>query len=70
MMITRWVVHCDVCGYLKWPEYPAQWAPDRHDAYRFHHKRDALGVVAVYLRTARQHLFVEPVSYDADAIFD
>jgi phage terminase large subunit GpA-like protein len=42
MITTRWIVHCETCGYLLRPEYPAQWMPDKDASYQFHHKREAL----------------------------
>ncbi len=70
MITTRWIVHCDTCGYLLRPEYPAQWMPDKDESYRFHHKREALRVVAEYSRNLREHMFVEPVNFEKDAVFD
>lgn len=70
MIMTRWIVHCDACGYLLRPEYPAQWMPSRDESYRFHHKREALRVVAEYSRNVREHMFVEAVNFEKDAIFD
>ncbi len=67
---TRWIVHCIVCGYLTRPEYPAQWDPDPCSAYRFHHKREALGLLTEYSRMTRQLMAVEPVETEIDAIFD
>lgn len=61
MITTRWIVHCDECGYLMQSEYPGQWAPEKDHAYRFHHKRDALSVVGQYLPSSRERLRVEPV---------
>ncbi len=70
MITTRWIVHCDSCGYLLRPEYPAQWVPGRDDSYRFHRKREALRVVSEYSRNVREHMFVEPVIFEKDAVFD
>ena len=53
MITTRWIVHCGVCGYLERPEYPAQWVPEKNHAYRFRHKRDAMGVVPVLAEHSR-----------------
>lgn len=61
MITTRWIVHCDECGYLMQSEYPGQWVPEKDHAYRFHHKRDALSVIAQYLPSSRERLRVEPV---------
>jgi hypothetical protein len=70
MIMTRWIVRCDTCGYLLRPEYPAQWMPDIGNSYRFRHKREALRVVAEYSRNVREHMFVEPVHSEKDVIFD
>jgi hypothetical protein len=71
MITTRWIVHCGVCGYLEQPEYPAQWVPEKDHAYRFHHKRDAMGVVAQYSPNTRERLLVEPVrKHQEDIVFD
>lgn len=70
MLVTRWIVHCDSCGYLLRPEYPSQWVATREEAYSFHHKREAATVVLEYSRGVREHLFVEPVYSEKDAIFD
>ncbi len=70
MITTRWIVHCKPCGYLSHPEYPAQWAPDRNDSYRFRHKREALRVITEYAPEARKRMFVEPVHSEKDMIFD
>ncbi len=70
MLVTRWIVHCDSCGYLVRPEYPSQWVATRDDAYNFHRKREAATVVQEYSRGVREHLFVEPVYREKDAIFD
>ncbi len=68
---TRWIVHCQTCGYyLLRPEYPAQWIPDRNNSYRFHHKREAVSVIAEYSRNVRENMVVEPVHSQKDAIFD
>ncbi len=71
MITTRWIVHCERCGYLTQPQYPAQWVPERNQAYRFHHKRDALSVVALYSPSSRERLRVEPVTkHQEEIVFD
>ncbi len=70
MLTTRWIVHCGMCGYLMQPEYPAQWGPDRWNAYRFHHKREALCAVTEYSRPVREFLVIEPLESESDGIFD
>ncbi len=70
MITTRWIVHCEVCGYLCRPEYPAEWTPDRNDSYRFHHKREALRVITEYSSESRKRMFVEPVRSEKEVIFD
>ncbi len=70
MLVTRWIVHCDTCGYLLSPEYPSEWETNREDAYKFHHRREARGVVQQYSRDVRAHLVVEPMNENKDAIFD
>jgi hypothetical protein len=71
MVITRWIVHCSFCGYLTEPNYPAQWAPTSASAYRFDHKREALGAVTHYSPTVQERLAVEPMRIEkTDAVFD
>jgi hypothetical protein len=70
MIKTRWIVHCDSCGYLLDSAYPAQWAPDRSEAHNFHHKKEAVAAVQQYSRYVREHLLVEHVTVEKDAIFD
>jgi hypothetical protein len=70
MIRTRWIIHCEMCGFLLRPEYPAQWMPHRLDSYRFHHKRDAIRVIAEYSRNVREHMFIEPERTETDAVFD
>ncbi len=70
MITTRWIIHCETCGYLLRPEYPGQWIPDRNDSYRFGHKREALRVITEYSPEARKRMFVEPVYSERDVIFD
>ena len=43
---------------------------EKFGAYKFHHKREATDVIAQYSRGVREHLFVEPVIIEKDAIFD
>ncbi len=70
MITTRWIIHCETCGYMLRPEYPAEWIPDKDASYRFHHKREALQVVEEYSREVRKGMFVEPVHSVKDVIFD
>jgi hypothetical protein len=70
MITTRWIVHCETCGYLLRPEYPAQWMPDKDASYQFHHKREALRVIEQYSREVRKSMLVEPVHSVKDAIYD
>ncbi len=70
MITTRWIIHCEMCGYLLRPEYPARWTRDKYSAYRFDHKREALSVVAEYSSNIREWLIVEPFKTEVDAIFD
>ncbi len=70
MITTRWIVHCDTCGYLLRPEYPAQWVPGRNNSYQFRHKREAIRVISEYSRNVREHMFVEAMTFGKDAIFD
>ncbi len=71
MITTRWIIHCEACGYLTQPQYPAQWAWERDHAYRFHRKREALSVFAQYTRSNQERLQVEPVTkHQEETVFD
>jgi hypothetical protein len=71
MIITRWIIHCDECGYLLRQEYPTEWASEKERAYQFRHKREAAGAIEAYSQPVREHLRVEPCcKRRADVIFD
>lgn len=70
MITTRWILHCETCGYLSRPEYPGQWIAERTGSFKFRHKRDAIRAVTSYSPANRQLMAVEPLHSSKDDVSD